>query len=352
MADQSSSQEKTEEATPKRMRESRKKGQVAKSKDLNTVVILIGAFALIVACKGFIAKELLSLMQQSFDVATTKDLSADMLFLQVREAYYSYINASSPFLIAITVIAFAVAFFQIGPIFSAEPMKPQLKRINIIENVKNMFKMTTLIELLKNIAKISLIFFIAYLVMSDSLREIVLSTTATPDQSSQVASKIVAEFLMKVFVIFIIIAVIDFAVQRWQHKKQMRMSKDEVKREYKQDEGDPMIKSQRRQLHQELANSDMKQAVGMSDAVITNPTHLAIAVQYDDKEMAAPMITAKGQRLFAEKIKEYAEEAGVPIVHNPPLAWTLLELEIGDEIPDELYQAVAEVLVYVYTMKE
>jgi flagellar biosynthetic protein FlhB len=214
-----------------------------------------------------------------------------------------------------------------------------------------MFKITTFVELLKNIAKMSLIFLLAYLVISDSLREVVLTVTATPEQSASLAGKLIASFMLKVFVVFIVIAVIDLAVQRWNYKKQMRMTKDEVKREYKQDEGDPLIKSMRRQLHQEMAMGDTRQAVRSADAVITNPTELAVAVKYDEAEMVAPQIVAKGQRLFAQTIREFAEEFAIPIVQNPPLAWTLIEIDIGEEVPEELYQAVAEILVFVYRMR-
>ncbi|HPQ81515.1 MAG TPA: EscU/YscU/HrcU family type III secretion system export apparatus switch protein [bacterium] len=348
---ESSSQEKTEEATPKRLRDARKKGQVARSRDLNTIVILIAAFAMIAFMRGYMAEELKTLMQSNFDLVSRPDISAELLFLEVRRSASTWFKLVVPFLIGITAIAIAVGFLQIGPIFSGEPMKPQMKRLNMVENIKNMLKITTLVELIKNVAKLSLIFLLAYLVVSDSLREVVLTVTSTPDKSSALASRLVATFLMKVFVVFIIIAVIDLAVQRWQYKKQLRMTKDEVKREYKQDEGDPLIKSHRRQLHQELAMSDTRQAVRSADAVITNPTELAIAIRYDDKEMAAPEIVAKGQRLFAETIREIAVEFQIPIIQNVPLAWTLIELDIGDEIPEELYAAVAEILVIVYRMK-
>ena len=348
---ESSSQEKTEDATPKRLRDARKKGQVARSRDLNTIVILIGAFAMIALMRGFIGEELKALMQSNFDLVSRQDISPELLFLEARRSAVVWLKVAVPFLIGISVIAIAVGFLQTGPIFSGEPMKPQMKRLNMVENIKNMFKVTTLVELIKNVAKLSLIFLIAYFVVSDSLREVVLTVTATPDKSSALASKLVAAFLMKVFVVFIIIAVIDLAVQRWQYKKQLRMTKEEVKREYKQDEGDPLIKSHRRQLHQELAMSDTRQAVRSADAVITNPTELAIAIKYNDKEMAAPEIVAKGQRLFAETIREFAVEFQIPIIQNVPLAWTLIELDVGDEIPEELYSAVAEILVVVYRMR-
>jgi len=350
MAD-SSSQEKTEEATPKRLRDSRKKGQVAKSRDLNTIVILIIAFATIVFMKDYIADNLKSSMISNINLVSRGNLDIQTMFLQGQSNFMSYLKIIVPFGLVMIIVAIAIAFFQIGPIFSGEPMKPQMKRINPIENLKNMFKITTFIELLKNIAKMSLIFLLAYFVIGDSIRDIVLSVGTTPDRSMDLAAKLMVLFLLKVFVVFIIIAIIDVFVQRWTYKKQLRMTKEEVKREYKQDEGDPLIKSARRQLHQELAMSDTKQAVKSADAVVTNPTQVAVAIKYDEAEMVAPQILAKGQRLFAQQIREFAEELGVPIVHNVPLAWALLEMEIGDEVPEELYEAVAETLVYVYKLK-
>lgn len=349
---EASSQERTEEATPKRLRDAKKKGQVSRSRDMNTIVILIAAFAIIVFMRGYIGDELKSFMQSNFDIASRKDLSIEVLFLEIQRSAVTFFRIMVPFLVAIVVIAIGVGFLQTGPIFSGEPMKPQMKRIDIIENLKNMFKITTLVELLKNIAKITLIFVLAYYVVVDSIQDVVLTVTASLDKSAWLAARLAAVFLAKVFVVFIAIAIIDFMVQRWQYRKQLRMTKEEVKREYKQDEGDPLIKSARRQFHQELANSDVRQAVGMADAVITNPTEVAVAVLYNDKEMAAPQIVAKGQRIFAQMIRDIAQEAQVPIIQNVPLAWTLIELDIGDEIPEDLYAAVAEILVVIYRDKK
>lgn len=349
---ESSGQEKTEDATPKRLRDARKKGQVARSRDLNTIVILIMAFVTLIFMRGFIGEQLRSVMTSNFDFISRSDLNFETMFLQARSNFFSYLKIIFPFGLTMVVVAIAVGFFQIGPIFSGEPMKPQMKRINALENLKNMFKITTFVELLKNIAKMSLIFLLAYFVVSDSLRDVVLTVKATPDQSTTLAAQLVVEFMSKVLIVFIFIAIIDLFVQRWNYKKQMRMTKEEVKREYKQDEGDPLIKSARRQLHQELAMSDTRQAVRSADAVVTNPTEVAVAIKYDESEMAAPQILAKGQRLFAEMIRELAEEFGIPIIQNVPLAWTLIELDIGDEIPEDLYAAVAEILVYVYRLRK
>ena len=179
-----------------------------------------------------------------------------------------------------------------------------------------------------------------------------MTVAGTLPQTAAVAAHIISSFLLKLFICFMIVSILDFGFQRWHYKKELKMTKEEVKREYKQDEGDPLIKSQRRQLHQELAMSDMKQAVSASDVVITNPTEVAVAIKYNEAEMMAPQIVAKGQRLFAEMIRDEAKEHNVPIMQNVPLAWALLELEVGDEIPEELYAAVAELLVIVYRMRE
>lgn len=351
MADEgSSSQEKTEDATPKRLRDARKKGQVAKSRDLNTVVILIAAVAAIWVSAGYMTEQLQAAMRESFAVAGDPNIRIEDLVHYSAINFVYYIKAVLPLLVIVTVAALAVGYLQVGPVFSVDPLTPQMKRLNAIENLKNMMKMTTLIELIKNIAKLFLIFFLAYWVVKASLNLILETVNLDLADFMRVTSSVILKFIVRVLACFIVIAIIDLFVQRHQYFKQMRMSKDEVKREYKQDEGDPHIKAQRKHLHQELAMSDVRQAVGASDAIITNPTELAVAIKYDDGQMMAPQIMAKGQRLFAQMIREVAEEKNIPIIRNIPLAWSLIELEVGDEIPEDLYQAVAEILIVVYRL--
>lgn len=352
MAEQGSSQEKTEDATPKRLRDARKKGQVAKSRDLNTVVILIAAFGAIAALSGHIADNLRLIMQKAFNIASKPEITNEELFLFGQDSFFAYLKTIAPYLGVVVFISIFISFLQIGPVFSAEPLKPQTKRLNMIQNIRNMFKITMLVELVKNILKVFLVFFLAYLTVKANLNNVVMTAAGTLPQTTAVATSIITSFLIKVFVCFIVIAIMDFGFQRWHYKKEMRMTKEEVKREYKQDEGDPLIKSHRRQLHQELAMSDVRNAVASSDVVVTNPTEVAVAVKYDESEMMAPQVMAKGQRLFAEMIREVATESGIPIMQNVPLAWALLELDVGDEIPEELYAAVAETLVIVYRMRE
>lgn len=350
--DGGSSQEKTEDATPKRLRDARKKGQVAKSRDLNTVVILIAAVAGIWMSAGFISEQIQFAMKTSFAAAAKNNIAVEDLVYYASVNFYQYIKCVIPILAIVTVAALAVGYLQIGPLFSTDPLTPQMKRVNALENLKNMFKATTFIELIKNIAKLTLIFLIAYWVLKASLQLILETVNMDLADFTRAVSTVILKFIVRVLGCFIVIAIIDFFVQRHQYMKQMRMSKEDVKREYKQDEGDPHIKAQRRHLHQELAMSDTRQAVGASDVIVTNPTQLAIAIKYDDKEMMAPQIMAKGQRLFAQMIREVADELHVPIVRNIPLAWALIELEVGDEVPEELYQAIAEMLIIVYRMKQ
>ncbi len=353
MADEGgSSQEKTEEPTPKRLRDARKKGQVAKSRDLNTVVILIAAVAAIWTTAGYVSEQLQIAMKTTFAAAARPDLGVEDLVHYSAINFLQYVKCILPVLGIVTVSALAVGYLQIGSVFSADPLTPQMKRLNAVENLKNMMKVTTFIELIKNIAKLTLIFFLAYWVIKSSLNPVLETVNLDLADFMRVTSVIILKFLVRVLACFIVIAVIDFFVQRHQYIKQLRMSKEEVKREYKQDEGDPHIKAHRRQLHQELAMSDTRQAVGASDAIVTNPTELAIAIKYDDKEMMAPQVMAKGQRLFAQMIREVAEEMHIPIIRNVPLAWALIELEVGDEIPEDLYQAVAEMLIVVYRMRQ
>ena len=352
MAEEGGSQEKTEDATPKRLREARKKGQVAHSRDLNTVVILIAAFGLLTFLFSFMASEMRGLVEKAIPYVQQKTFKTEDMLLFAQWTGRSFFKVMLPFLGGLTAVALLVGFLQVGPIFSAEPIKPQAKRLNIIENLKNKFKVTTLVELVKNILKIVFIFLIAYWVLKGRLGDLVLTVTSDLVPSMQLGGDLTTAFLIRVFILFMLLAFLDLGVQRWQYKKQLRMSKEEVKREYKQDEGDPLIKSMRRQLHQELAMGDVRRAVAASDVVITNPTELAVAVKYDDKEMMAPQVMAKGQRLFAQKIREIAEEEGIPIMRNVPLAWSLIELDVGDDIPEDLYAAMAEVLVIVYRMKE
>ncbi len=363
MAATDSGQEKTEDATPKKLREARKKGQVPKSRDVNTIMVLLSMFAVLCFGIGWMGLQLKDLMVATFQQAGTQGtLEGSVLYSAGKASFMTWFKIMAPLCLVGVAIAALSGFLQVGPVFSMEPLKPQLKKLNAIEGLKNMFKTQTFIELLKNIAKIGIVFYLAYSTINGDLYTILQTASGPVDNyadkmisisnAASLTGDIVFRFVIKVLIAFLVISLVDFMVQRKQFMKQMKMTKDEVKREYKQDEGDPHIKSHRRQLHREFAFGDVRQQVKQSDVVVTNPVHVAVALRYDKKEMVAPEIAIKGQCAFAEMIVEVAKENGIPIMRNIPLAWSLFELEEGTEVPEELFTAVAELLAYVYRMKQ
>lgn len=351
MADQGS-QEKTEDATPKRLREARKKGQVAKSKDLTTVFVMIVVFGVIAVTAGWMTSELKEMMTFVFKLAEKPGLTSYDMMTAAKSAFVVLAKVLAPIFLGGFVSALLVGFLQVGAIFTTDPLTPKFEKLNPIEGFKNMFKIVTLIELVKNLAKLAIVFYLAYQTIQKYMQEILLSSKISVIETVGLTGEIVFSFFIKVAAIFLFIALVDMGIQRWNFMKNMRMSKEEIKREYKEDEGDPHIKGERRRLHREMVFGDARNNVKKSDAVVSNPIHVAVAIQYAREEMAAPEITAKGQRGFAEMILQIAREEGIPIVRNIPLAWSLLQLDVGDAIPEDLYEPVAEVLSFVYEMKE
>lgn len=346
------SQEKTEDATPKRMREARKKGQVAKSRDLTTLFVMIVVFSVIAMTAKSVTKELRDLMDFVFKVVDQPEITLHDITEAGAAAFVVLCKVLAPIFLSGFVSALVMGFIQVGPLFTTEPLSPKFEKLNPIEGFKNMFKMQTFVELLKNIVKLGLVFYIAYSTISKSLSDVLLSSHIDVVDSVTLTGEIVYSFFIKISVVFFAIALVDMGFQRWNHQKNMRMSKEEIKREYKEDEGDPHVKHERRRLHREMVFGDARKNVKKADAVVSNPIHVAVAIQYNREEMAAPEITIKGQRNFAELILEIAREENIPIVRNIPLAWSLLQLEVGDAIPEDLYEPVAEVLSFVYELKE
>jgi len=319
---------------------------------MTTVVILVVCFAALGALSGYMVEEMKGFMELVFGFIKKPEIFMEDMVPLGASALMTYAKIIAPFLIAVVVSALAVTFLQVGPVFSFEPVKPETKKLNAVENFKNMVKPIVFIELIKNILKILAIFFIAITTVKAYIEPFLRTSQAELSQTATLAGYVLMIFLVKVLIVFLMIAIIDIMLQRHEFKKNMKMTKDEVKREYKEDEGDPLIKSHRKQIYQEMAMSDVRGQVKKSDVVITNPTHIAVALKYDKEAMIAPQIMIKGQRLYAQMIREIAEEEGIPIMQNVPLAWALIDLEIEEEIPEHLYQAVAEILTFVYKLKE
>ncbi len=352
MAGGDSSQEKTEDATPRRLREARKKGQVPKSKDISMIFVMIVVFMAFSMSLKYVGGEFKRYFTACFTALQNPVIDGSLILDLGKAGLMTLAKALAPLFLSGFFVAALVGMAQVGPIFSGDPLAPKPERLNPIEGLKNMFKVVTLVELAKNMAKLFVVFYIAYITIKKYINPIMGTSRLDVFSSAKLTGDFIFEFFIKVCICFVIIAVLDYAVQRWNFMKNMRMSKDEVKREYKQDEGDPHIKGERRRLHREMAFGDVKKAVKKADVVVTNPIHVACVIEYNREEMGAPTLTAKGQRLFAQAIIDMANEEGVPIIRNIPLAWSLVHLEVGDEIPEEIYEAMAEVLTLVYEMKE
>lgn len=345
--------EKTEKATPRRREEARKKGNVFKSTDLNSaVIVLAGSLAIYFTFPNMLEsiKEFTSLYILD---RTLTDFSNDYIIYMLIEVCIVLAKVLFPVFLVTFVVALMIGYLQVGFIFSGEVLTPQLSRINPIEGFKRIFSKRALMELIKSLLKVIVTGYIVYSVMRKHFyifpRFIDMELVAT----IKIMSSIVLEMALKVGIVFIIIGIIDYIFQWYEYEKSLKMSKYDIKQEYKQVEGDPLVKSRQRRIQREVAMQRMMAEVPKADVVITNPTHFAVVLKYEAAEMQAPVLVAKGQDFMALKIKEVASRHKVIIVENPLLARTLYySLEIGDAVPEELYQAVAEVLAFVYKQKK
>jgi flagellar biosynthesis protein FlhB len=345
--------DKSEQPTPKRLKDARKKGQVSKSHDLTQAFLFITiAGVLMLAGKHFV-DSFKSSMLQFFEPATLGgNLSESAIIARFGNAFSNFLLLSAPLLGATFIASIAVNFVQLGgPIFAFEALSPKFTKLNPVQGFQNIFfKSRTYLELAKNLIKFAVILWLAYSTVRANTRDVILAARIGLPETAALASKLIFELLFKVGGVFLVIGAADFMIQKRLYIKSLMMSKEEVKREYKEDEGDPSIKHQRQHLHKQLLSENMVRNVPKADAVVVNPTHLAIALLYDQSRMAAPLVTAKGQLLMAQKIIEVAKRHRVPVVRNVPLAHKLFAVEVGLEIPEDLYAAVAEVLNWVYEL--
>jgi len=234
-----------------------------------------------------------------------------------------------------------------------KPITPDIKKLNPINGLKNLVNMKKMVELLKTIVKFTLIAYLSVTALNDAMRDVILIIRSELMMGMKIIGTIIWDFCIDIGSVFVVIAAADAFYQKKRYTKDNMMSKYDIKQEYKQSEGDPQQKAERKQLHREMVNNAPAGAVKNSDVVVKNPDHIAVALKYDeDEEEAAPQIVAKGMNVWAEKILEEAKHYGVPIVRNVPLAQALNKLEVGDDIPEELYEAVAEVLNFIYTLAE
>jgi flagellar biosynthesis protein FlhB len=283
----------------------------------------------------------------------TGTLPDDELIRRTGHAWSRALIPMLPLLGCLFVAAAAMNFLQVKALFSMEIIKPKLEKIDPLKGFQNkFFKARTYLELLKTAIKFTVIFAVAYTALMGSLRDVILTVRGDPLSTGRIASRLMFGLLFRAGVIFIVLGAADYLLQKRLHLQSLKMSKYEVQKEYKEDEGDPHIKHMRKQLHEQLLSNDVMTRVPKADAVVVNPTHIAVAVEYDEGVMNAPVVSAKGKLLLAERIIALARKHRVPIVRQIALAHSLYEVEVGREIPEELYAAVAEVLNWVYTLAQ
>jgi type III secretion protein U len=345
--------EKTEKATPKKLRDARKKGQVAKSQDFPSAFTFVVSIAATLVTSGYLFQQLASYIISTFkSISESTDLQnrAPAVMLQAINVIY---NTSIPIALLTTIVGVLTGFLIVGPMFSMEAMKPDLKKLNPVTNLKNLFKFKTLFELLKSVLKISGALFLIYTVVWNSLPEIIATAAMPVIGIAQVFDDFLVKVVIRVGIFFLMIAVFDLVYQKRHFAKEMKMEKFEVKQEYKDTEGDPHIKSKRRQTAQEIAYQEGPGAVKKAKAVITNPVHIAVALSYNSEAEPAPRILVMGKGTVADQIVKLAVEYNVPIMRNVALAQTLFEKgEIYHFIPEETYQAVAEIMRWLEGLEE
>lgn len=344
--------QKTEDPTPKRLREMREKGQVVMSRELNSWILLfVGTLVLLM-----IGPWMMEGLARTFRVfiASPHALHSDPggLWIVLKETFQSvgyYLFLPMLFLV---VAAIAAPFVQIGPIFSIEPVKPKLEKISPIKGFQRLFGMRAFFEFFKGLVKIVLVGLIIGMILWPFIGTVSVHVGQSVHYMMGLVADLTTRVMVGVLVLIFVMAVLDYLYQRYEHMKKARMSHQEIKDEYKQTEGDPHVKGKLRQLRMERSRQRMMAAVPEADVVITNPTHFAVALKYSPGEMGAPIMVAKGQDQVALRIRELAMEHEVEILENPPLARALFaSMEIDDEIPGEHYQAVANIIRYVFKKK-
>ncbi|MFA9398592.1 MAG: fused FliR family export protein/FlhB family type III secretion system protein [Clostridiaceae bacterium] len=345
-------EDKTEDPTPRKKRESKEKGQVAKSKELSLSLTLIAITLSFLVFGNFAFEQLGRLMTYFLGselISTVNYLSLKNIVVTVLLRFAIIIF---PFVLPIMIVGVLSNFLQTGFILTGDPLKPDIKKLNPISGFKKIFSMRSLVDLVKNTVIVFVLAYVGYLFVKDNYNIILNTGNLKFSLMAGVLKKYIINIFFRIILVTFAISLLDFIYQRYQHNKDLKMSKQEVKEEYKQEEGDPQIKSRVRQIQRDMARKRMMQSVPDATVVITNPTHLAIVLKYDEDKDKAPIVTAKGADNIATKIKELALDNDIPIIENKPLARLIYkEVEIDQEIPADMYGKVAEILAIVYKIK-
>ena len=346
-------EDKQFDATPRKLEQARKEGQVVKSKDFSTAVSLLILFSVIFGLAPFIWDQIVQvftlLYEQIPNAHVDKIGYTYILMIAVKGAALII----GPILAIAWFVAVIADFIQVGPLVATAPLMPKLDKLNPTKYFKNIMSIKTLFELFKNIVKVIILGYIGWMVYKDHIESILMLASVDNNFAVMIEfGKLITEFIFKACIAFLVIAAADYGVTKWKFLKDQKMSFKEIKDEYKNSEGDPNVKAQLRQRRMQMLQQGAMDAVPTADFVVTNPTHVACALKYVAEEMDSPMLIAKGTELIAKKIIDIAKEHNVPVIENPPVARALFKMvDINQSIPPELYKAVAEILMFVYKMK-
>lgn len=342
--------EKTEEPTRKKLDDARKKGQSPKSQDVNAAAGLVGLLiALVVMAESMLdrlSQMLLRALHQGLAAGSNQDMEALMV-----DMLKTGVMAVLPFIAVSVALGFVASFAQVGFNLSFEPISPKFDKLNPAEGLKKLFSVRSLIDFLKMVVKAIALGAVLWVLIQGMVPLLVGATYFDPAGVGLLGWKSMIKLLAAGCLVFVVVGPVDFGLQLWLFKRDQKMTKDEVKREHKESEGDPQLKGQRKQIAQEMATSPPEKRVPGASVVVTNPTHYAVALRYEPGETPLPVIVAKGMDAEALRIRAIAEKSGVPIVGNPPLARALHKLQLDDPVPEELFEAVAAVLRWVGYLK-
>ncbi|WP_258110248.1 flagellar biosynthesis protein FlhB [Alicyclobacillus sp. SP_1] len=352
-AGSSSSGEKTERATPRRRQEARREGNVPKSVELSAAIGLLGAMVVLRIVGGKVWGAWMEMFRHDIANAAAVHMTVEAVIEMLSSQVGYVIGGLLPVVLVAFGLSILAGFVQVGPLFVPKLLLPKLNRISPISGVQKLFTARTLVESLKSILKLAIVVGVAYYFIHKVIESIAVLPNTSVSVLVPAVGGIVFQLGLAVSLLMLGLAGLDFFFQRYEYEKNLRMTKQEVKDEYRQMEGDSRVKASIRRRGRALALRRMMQEVPKADVVITNPTHYAVALRYEVEKMSAPRVVAKGQDHLALRIREIAAASEVPIVENRPLARTLYtSVELGDAIPPELYQAVAEILAYVYALKQ
>ena len=350
--------EKTEPATSKKLKDAREEGKVARSQELNSAAMLIALFLSLRIFVSYLGEGFISVFHLFYGmIPDVVDTQRDGMTVQaasglLNQGYLQLLRLAAPFLAAGLVVAIVISIVQVGWQVSTKPLEPKLDKFNPVNGFKRIFSKDSLFNLLMSILKIVLVFYVAYTCIKGQANNLFILYEIPLNQAISLIGDIIIDTGLRISLCYLVVGLADYIYQRHRFNEDMKMTKQEVKDEYKNTEGDPQIKGQQRQRMREASQRRMMQDVPKADVVITNPTHIAVAIRYDAEIENAPTVVAKGEDYLAAKIKETAKENGVEIMENKPLARSLYStVDVGEQIPPELYQAVAEILALVYSKR-